>query len=144
MFVLQIYLFIMLILISILLCMYIHYAIRKIKKGKDLKINLFLENFFFLILFSIGYGFIILYTPIKIEEDIVYIEKIPDYEEYCKINSNNNTIEYLDGKELISVQVRDYQVSFDTEKPYIKMNKQKNIFDNTILVDAKVHLKNIK
>lgn len=81
------------------------------------------------------------------EESIVYLEQMPNESEYYHYTNNEGyrTLEYLDGAEMVTLPVDEYKLYYDSdEKPYMKIEENKNLFGRTIQTKVVVHLEKLE
>lgn len=82
------------------------------------------------------------------EESIVYLEQMPDeskcYYHYTN-KEDNRTIKYLDGAEMVTLPVDEYRLYYDSDdKPYMKIEENKNLFGRTVQTKVVVHLEKLE
>lgn len=80
------------------------------------------------------------------EESIVYLEQMPNESEYYHYTNNEDyrILEYLDGAEMVTLPVDEYRLYYDSDdKPYMKIEENKNLFGRTIQTKVVVHLEKL-
>ena len=81
------------------------------------------------------------------EESIVYLEQMPNESEYYHYTNNEDyrTLEYLDGAEMVTLPVDEYRLYYDSDdKPYMKIEENKNLFGRTIQTKVVVPLEKLE
>lgn len=81
------------------------------------------------------------------EQNVVYLKKLPNELEYFHYTNNDDkkTIEYLDGVEMVTLPVDEYKLYYDSDnEPYMEIEKDKNLFGESVQTKVVVHLEKIK
>ena len=72
---------------------------------------------------------------------------MPNESEYYHYTNNEDyrTLEYLDGAEMVTLPVDEYRLYYDSDdKPYMKIEENKNLFGRTIQTKVVVPLEKLE
>lgn len=86
-------------------------------------------------------------TITSTEQNVVYLKKLPNELEYFHYTNNDDkkTIEYLDGVEMVTLPVDEYKLYYDSDnEPYMEIEKDKNLFGESVQTKVAVHLEKIE
>lgn len=81
---------------------------------------------------------------VDIDERTVVLKELPEQSSYYDVQnlSGGTKIKYLDGKELVTLNIDNYREFYDAEnQPYIEIKESKNTYGDVLETNVVIHLK---
>ena len=83
---------------------------------------------------------------VDIDERTVTLKELPEQSSYYEIQnlSGGKKIKYLDGKELVTLNIDSYREFYDAEnQPYIEIKESKNTYGDVLETNVVIHLEEL-
>lgn len=81
---------------------------------------------------------------VDIDERTVVLKELPEQSSYYDVQnlSGGTKIKYLDGKELVTLNIDNYREFYDAKnQPYIEIKESKNTYGDVLETNVVIHLK---
>ena len=84
---------------------------------------------------------------VDIDERTVVLNELPEQSSYYEVQnvSGGTKIKYLDGKELVTLNIDNYREFYDAKnQPYIEIKESKNTYGDVLETNVVIHLKELE
>lgn len=84
---------------------------------------------------------------VDIDERTVVLKELPEQSSYYEVQnlSGGTKIKYLDGKELVTLNIDNYREFYDAKnQPYIEIKESKNTYGDVLETNVVIHLKELE
>lgn len=84
---------------------------------------------------------------VDIDEKTIILNELPEQSSYYEVQnaSGGTKIKYLDGKELVTLNIDNYREFYDSEgQPYIEIKESKNTYGDVLETNVVIHLKELE
>lgn len=84
---------------------------------------------------------------VDIDERTVVLKELPEQSSYYDVQnlSGGTKIKYLDGKELVTLNIDSYREFYDAKnQPYIEIKESKNTYGDVLETNVVIHLKELE
>lgn len=84
---------------------------------------------------------------VDIDERTVVLKELPEQSSYYEVQnlSGGIKIKYLDGKELVTLNINNYREFYDAKnQPYIEIKESKNTYGDVLETNVVIHLKELE